>query len=253
MKKIKMTIYVSVVLWIAVFTQVFVNHVFKNNAQIIEAFANTDSKVVQSDIQVFAEYGDKYLTENDKKNMLDYIAKKINLKSDYNYQTKNTADKDIISISKQSLYANTNIQIISMHTLKEDNIRINKQYIVIDIEIYENINSAIKYKEIIEETLKEIKVAYYQTTMGFSGFYDGKISLDEMNKISNGLINNLEATIVSENREDTLFTIYAYTGLIDEYITTAGRKVNINIAITYNEETDKTEIYLATPIINTDF
>jgi hypothetical protein len=38
--------------------------------------------------------------------------------------------------------------------------------------------------------------------------------------------------------------------LIDEYVEAAGCKINIQIAMTYDEQLDKTRIYFATPIIN---
>jgi len=40
---------------------------------------------------------------------------------------------------------------------------------------------------------------------------------------------------------------------IDEYIVNLGKKVNVNIAISYDETSDKTFIYYATPIYNTDY
>ena len=56
--------------------------------------------------------------------------------------------------------------------------------------------------------------------------------------------------IAYENRKEDLFTVYAYSGLIEEYITVAGSKVNMQIAMSYDEKKDITFVYLATPFLN---
>lgn len=250
MKKIKTTIYIITVLWIAVFTQVFINMIFTNNTKIIEAFAGTNSTVLQSEIQVIAEYTDAYLNENDKRNMIDYLATAIGVNTDDGYKTDEKEFTSLMSMTKQSKNAKTTMKVV---TLTNEETKAIDQYILVNLEIYGDINSIVKYKEIIEDSLKRLNVSDYQTTIQFSGRYDGRLSLKEMNQIAKDLIINLDAHIISENREEDLFTIYGYTGLIDDYITTLNKKVNVNIVMDYDEHLDKTTIYLATPIINMDY
>ena len=66
------------------------------------------------------------------------------------------------------------------------------------------------------------------------------------------LLEKLEAEIVAEHREDS-YVVYAYTPLIEEYKTVGKDKINLTVAIIYNEETDVTEMLLATPLLNQDF
>ena len=59
--------------------------------------------------------------------------------------------------------------------------------------------------------------------------------------------------MVVEQRGDELYTVYAYTGLINDYVKSEGNKINVNIAFNYNEKKNKTNLYVATPILNQDY
>ena len=86
--------------------------------------------------------------------------------------------------------------------------------------------------------------------MQFEGNYEGNLSTGEKKQIASLLVEDLQGEIALEYDEGDLYTIYAYTGLLNEYIVSIGRKVNIQIAISYNELTNKTRVTLATPILN---
>ncbi|BCN32813.1 YwmB family TATA-box binding protein [Anaeromicropila herbilytica] len=246
MKKIKMIIYIIGVLWISVFAQLMVNTLYKNNNRIVDAFAGTNSQIAQSEIKVIADYGSKYLSRQDKEDLINYIASSIQLKTDNSYKTQDTDTANEISIEKLSKNADTKIKLLSLKGETE-------HYIVIDLNVYDNMKSVMSYKKILEGKLNELKVKDYQTTILFHGYYNGKLTNDEKNQITDELIDNLDAKIVTQNRGSDVYTVYAYTGLIDEYITVAKSKVNVNIAISYNEQNDQTELYLATPVINSDY
>ena len=58
--------------------------------------------------------------------------------------------------------------------------------------------------------------------------------------------------MIVEHREDT-YVVYAYTPMIEEYKKVGKDKINLTIAIVYNEESHTTEVLLATPLLNEDF
>ena len=67
------------------------------------------------------------------------------------------------------------------------------------------------------------------------------------------MVKELQGEIAFDYWQNDTYTVYAYTGMIDEYIETAGCKINIQIAMTYDEQTEKTKIYLASPILNQEW
>jgi hypothetical protein len=76
------------------------------------------------------------------------------------------------------------------------------------------------------------------------------MTTDQKKEISEMLVRELQGEIAIEYDEGDLFTVYGYTGMLNEYVTSAGNKINIQIAITYNELTNKTTVTLATPVMN---
>ncbi len=108
-----------------------------------------------------------------------------------------------------------------------------------DIETDKNINEEIlsKYGDEIE------------TTICLVGTYDGRLTEIEKQKIFEGLIIELDATVI-DNVLNQLFTSATlYTPHIYEEVEFGGTNINLQVAIRYNEFENKTYIWIATPFI----
>lgn len=250
--KFKMTLYIIAVLWVAFLTQVAVHFLIQDEGRIIEAFANTNSNIVESKVEVAADYGSRYLNRKDKEKIIDSIASSIGI-HDYEIEEKKGSNSFEYKAEKKSKNGEVFIELISIEKDTDHGTKEIKHYILVNVGIYEDSASIIQYKEVIEDAMKEINVLDYQSIIRFNGVYDGKLTLDEKIKITDELFRNLDGEIISENRDNNLFIVYGYTGIIKEYIKTNDNKINVNVVITYNEETDKTNIYLASPILNEDY
>ena len=89
--------------------------------------------------------------------------------------------------------------------------------------------------------------------MNLVGSIEGTLNSTEKNELADGLLDRLGAKVVTENRDRDIFTIYAYSKGAGSYITIGGNKINMNIAIGYDEEQDRTKVYLASPINSLDY
>ena len=253
MNKIRATIYVLLVLWLAAGTQLAVNRAFMNDKRVIEAFADTKGDIVESRLELAADYGVRYLSEEDKKNLIGYLADTIGL--DHSYSITSTGNDKVESLlaEKKGRNANTSIEVVSVREGKDGGIMRTRQYIVLRLSIYEKMDSILTYKSLLEKAVKELDAQDYQTLLTFTGTIEGRMSKEEIDLEVDGLLKKLQAKVVAENREENLYTIYAYTGLVGEYVKVSGSSMNINIAVNYDETTNKTNIYLATPVLNQDF
>lgn len=249
-KKSKVTIYIIGVLWIAVVMQIAMNSLFKPNHNILEAFVSTGSQISSFELEMAADYGTEFLSEGDKKELIMHIADKIGLQVKDELTTNRAYDDCEVYFSKSGKNADTLIKVISIKEEKEDGVASINHYMVVRLKVYSNPDSILEYRKVLEEVFKELKVTDIQTTMLISSKFTGKLSLSQMNEISDNMINNLDGKIAYANRDETLFTIYAYTGLLPEYVTSLGNKINIHVAITYNEESDSTTVNLGTPVIS---
>ena len=81
------------------------------------------------------------------------------------------------------------------------------------------------------------------------GTFDGYVDLKENEKKVVEAAKMVKGKIVEEYKEDSLLSFSIFTPYIEEYIYTGSNKMNLNIALRYNEYEDKTYIWIGTPII----
>jgi hypothetical protein len=249
-KKSKFTIYVIGVLWIAVIMQVAVNTMLKPEHNILEAFVSTNTEVSSFELEMVANYGKQYLSESDKKELILYVANQIGLDASKNVTVNQNGNESEVYVEKKGKNAETLIKIVSMDKEKEKGLTNLNHYLIVNLKLYKNMDSALKYRDMLKKIFHELKATDIQTNMQLCSNYKGKLSLANMNKIADSMIGSLDGKIAYENRKEKLFTIYAYSGLLDEYVTSLGTKINIHVAINYDETTNSTNVYLGTPVIN---
>lgn len=248
----RITIYIVAVLWIGAFAQILVNKAFMSDARIIEAFAKTDTSINESELTVTAYYGEVYLTQADKEQLIAHIGAALGLSEEYSIENIQKDNKVISRFSRKGANANTQIQCISLMDAKEKT-RGTKQYITINLKLFRENNSILAYKEILETTMKGLKVKDYQSIVKFASVYDGALSEEERDSLVKNVLDKLHANVVSEKKEKELYTVYAYTGLVKDYLVVTGKRINLNLVVTYDEQKDKTNLYLATPVLNEDY
>lgn len=249
-KKARMTLYIIGVLWIAVIMQVAMNQfVYKDNS-ILEAFVSTNPDASSFELEMAADYGSGYLSEADKEELIIYIAKEMGLQLDQDITVNRKDGSSEVYTSKVSKNAETTIKIVSMEQKDSEGLTENKHYLFVRLKLLKNLESILNYRALLENVFDGLNAKNIQTTMQLNSNYRGKLSLEEMNAIADGIIKDLQGTVAYANRKEDLFTVYAYSGLLKEYITSGGTKINIHVAINYDETTDKTNVYLGTPVIN---
>lgn len=249
LKRTKVTLYISAVLWIAVFTQIIMNRIFFNSFEIAEAFVKTNTDDMECSLELVAPYHNEFLSEDDKKEILHHIAGFIGLSIDADISVVREAERTEYSYHKKAKKAETTIKIVSIQEEIASEAKI-KHYIVVRLTIKESIKSMEKYRKLLEKSLDELKIPDRQVTVLYEGMVDGLMSKADKEKMARGLVKDLQGEVAFDYQQGASYTVYAYTGLIDEYIETVGCKINIQIAMTHDELAKKTRIYLATPIIN---
>ncbi len=248
-KKTKLTLYIAAVLWLAVVTQLFMNRFFYDEAEMTQAFVNTNTGELKSTIEIIADYEKEFLSETDKKELILYLADSIGLKVDSDISVTSEETRSEYAYEKVAKNATTQLKVVSLEQ-KEDEAIIIKHYILVKLNIRESISSMDQYRKLLLKALKDLGIEKQQLTMQYEGSFSGMLSKAEKDRISELMVNELEGEIAMRYEEDNLYTVYAYTGLINEYIMSLGSKVNIQIAITYDKQAGKTIVYLASPILN---
>jgi hypothetical protein len=86
-----------------------------------------------------------------------------------------------------------------------------------------------------------------------TGCFGGKMDNSALNAACARIFEKAEARKVEGIREGSLISVSAFSSAIREAVNDNGNKVNLNLAIRYNSYEDKTYLWLATPVITTEY
>lgn len=234
--------------WIFVAMKWVSGTLFEQSNNMVAAFSQTNAGAQESILEITAKYDGSYLDEFDKKQMIYYIADEIGLSVTEEPVKAENEERSEISYTKQAGAAVTLIRVISLRKETTDGYQM-EHYVHTKINLKNSIEAVTTYKKLVETALKEVKCKDISTTIQLIGSYDGYLTVDRRDKITNEILSAMGGKIAYEHREDDLYTVYAYTGLLDEYITVEGKKINLHIAMSKDEVNYKTIVYLASPIL----
>jgi hypothetical protein len=85
------------------------------------------------------------------------------------------------------------------------------------------------------------------------GSFDGKFTEKDVEKKVKKAIHKLNGKIVDVYKDDQMISYTAYTDYIENNILAGEDKINLNVAIRYNEYDDNTLIWIGTPIITSGY
>ena len=246
----RMGIMAAMLAWSAVAIRILMFNV-QSGKDVITAFNSIEYDNVDTIIEAFGEYGTSYLENTEKKEILVNIASCIGIDNNYEMQETEDGSSQTSSLIKNSQNAQVEIKL---NTVTNDYGAYKNctHYVSIRMTIIGRTDCAMTYKNMVEDLFEASGIEGY-VNLNLKGEMPGALNYYERNKAADELLELLDAKIVTESRENDLFTIYAYTDAVDEYVPNAGEKININIVQEYDEISNKTVIYLSTPLNNLDY
>ncbi len=112
----------------------------------------------------------------------------------------------------------------------------------------ENTAATAEFRKTMKRAAEKVGLTEVSTTLELCGVYDGEIPLAKKDDLTDLLLSELYAQPVYENRQNANYTVYAYTGAVEDYITVEKKKINVQVALYYDKDTDRTEVVVASPI-----
>jgi len=246
--KLRVYLYIAAVLWLAVVTQIIVNKAFRDQFKITDAFIKSQTDEMQSRLEIIAEYETDGLDLALAKDIINRLADSIGLRIDGDIRIWEEPDRVEYSYYKQAKQAFTELKLISL-TDTDDEAKM-KHYIIARLNLKKSIKSIDMYKKLLEASLNKLGAKNKQITLEYEGVREGELSSEAKRELARMLIDELHGELALEYDEGDLYTAYAYTGMLDEYIVSNGVKINIQLVIAYNEAGKRTRISLATPVMN---
>ena len=244
----KRAMYAVIVLW-AVLTAVYMTNMGRaDKVSISTAFTDSvDGEEwceLDTYIEGYGKFGVCYLTQEEKERLVENIASALGITSSYGLATVYEEEVNTTVLSNESVNGSVTIKAITQEP--------QAQYVYVNITVYNNIDCAVSYRELMEGMFDAMGIQG-NVNMNLVGSLEGALNSTEKNELADGLLDRLDAKVVAENRDSDIFTIYAYSKGAGSYITIGGSKINMNIAIGYDEEQNRTKVYLASPVNSLDY
>ena len=286
----KRALYAAIILWVVGSGVYLAGMERVHSVSISTAFTDSADErqwcELDTYIEGYGKFGICYLTQEEKERLVENIASALGITSSYGLATVYEEEVNTTVLSKESVNGNVTIKAITQeqqHTentaepaVTEPQVTENAdspagtepqvtgntnglegtqpqaQYVYVNITVYNNIDCAVSYRELVEGMFDAMGIQG-NANMNLVGSIEGTLNSTEKNELVDGLLDRLGAKVVAENRDSDIFTIYAYSKGAGSYITIGGNKINMNIAIGYDEEQDRTKVYLASPINSLDY
>lgn len=225
----------------------------RERADIATAFATGNYLSTNGVVNVYADYGNKYLSDEDKKNIIIKLANAIGINGDLEFQSKREGEAGkytgMVSFTTYNNSSSTDIRIVTIENEATEGVVYLEQYILMELSIDNSIDSAIYYKEKIEDELERLNIAA-DVNINLKGCVQGPLSNAKKNEICEDIIEELKGELIIGGENDDIYTVYAYSKNIKDYIINGSVKTNINIMISYDKEKDLSWITVGAPIIN---
>ncbi len=250
----KIVYYIVLVALVILMVNIAVRINSNGEDRVVTAFESGNYSNSYATVESFFYYGDVYLNEYDKKELLEKVVKGLGIKNDYVYETANV-DGDRISSAQYTFKGgNLSIELLTQETKINSNVYSLNHFITVKMEFKNSMESAWYYKNKLEDVLAGLPYMSIrpEVTISMQGELQGEMSPVAKKKMCKEIFSQLGAKIVLDYWNESS-TMYGYSEDINEYKTIGGKKVNINVAFGYDEAKKVTNIYVATPIYNGDF
>lgn len=241
-----------VLIWLAVMVQLLINRGLEPEGDVVEAFNSSNMVPVEVCISAYGKFGELELAAETKEIMLRNLAKQLGITDGYEITASEGEGYQESTLTKEGKYGTTLLQLVSMDTQKADGEMVTEQTILSDITIYNDIAYAMECKELLEDIYQEIGM---QPSMNLyiKGKTEGALSETRREELIDSVMESLNAEEVQEIENDEDYCLYGYTSRFDRVIYQNGKKINVNLAITYHEDEDMTYLHLAVPYISQSF
>lgn len=219
--------------------------------QFVEALNRTTFTIESAEINLFGEYIPKYMTKNEMEIMVKMIGDRIGIK-DYNEHLIEDENSITYQLDKEAIAANTHIKMVEKTELVEAGTYIARNYLSVNIKLFDKCHSISYFDNLTSKAFAELDIEPSKT-LNIVASCKGKMTDEEAKQIMIEVIKSMNGEVRSIYINDAYLTAYGYSKSMKDYVMSKGEKINMDLAVTYDEENNETFLYAATPVITLDY
>lgn len=217
-----------------------------------KAFASSKANIVSTEVYFWSTLDSRKFSSFDqlKELALDFFSE---LEVVYNNEfSSNVVNNDLIQeVELNGKLSNNRIVNIKVRLDKSD-VNTGGRYISVDVVQDGSSLDLDKTRREVLSVFKRNKISP-RVNSCITGNFEGKLDNGRLNDICKNVFREVGAKKVEGIRDVNLVSVSAYSPAIRNFIKVKGNKVNLNVAVRYNSYENRTYIWLATPVITTEY
>lgn len=219
--------------------------------QLVEALNMTTFTIESAEINMSGEYMPRYMTEDEMRVMAVMIANNLGLEN-YEGNFQENEERSTFTIEKKAAAAYTRIELIEKTEMVEAGTFLARNYLTVTIKLFDKCHSISYFENQIAKLFSDLKIV---PTKGLTvtAIHDGIVSDEDAKAVMVDVIKALNGEIRDIYIDDSYHSAYGYTKYMKDFVISKGEKVNMDLAVTYDEEKNKTNLYAATPVITLEY
>lgn len=219
----------------------------KESRDFSEYLKNTGARFLNSEIYCSVKLDKSYLNEESIENIVQQYLR--NLGADIAKANKIQNGVTDGLNTKYEVLINENVEV-EINTITDN--EHDSGYLNIKIVQYLNDEKQNRYKKCLRDISKNNGLKYKISTT-IMGYFTGKLKDTQIDSVYRKLLKEANATTVETVKDNGLVSITAYSPELKDYIKIGNKKVNLNFAARYNSYEKRTYVWIANPVIITEY
>lgn len=250
----KSKIYVLVLIWAAIILQLFINSAVKEEKRMVEQVMSQGvDNLLEGTVKAYAYYGNEELSVSVKELIVKNLAAELSVVSDYDITHKEDGDNETTTLTKLGAQGDTKIKVITLAGTDEYGQQTRENYIFTEIKLKGAVGAAAdEYKEMVSDIYERLGMQA-NTNVYLCSQVKGQLTDEEVTQEIEKFLSDMNATKIETAQFDNVTCVYGYCRNIDEYVYQDNKRVNVNIAFSYDSEQDVTYIHRAIPFVDKSF
>lgn len=214
---------------------------------ISDAFKSSGAKMVINELYFFVR-ADNKVKKLDK---LTAICEEVFKDLEVTGYSRNSTSTDTLVKTDLSGTTKDGVKITAMASIVGNKSGDGDKYITIDAT--ETVNgSALLLRDRIEKIFDRYGLKAVVNSC-ITGTYEGNLQDSQLENICRKILDDSDAKKVDSMRQENIISVSAFSPMIDDKLSIDGKNINLSLAIRYNKIENKTYLWVATPVVNTEY
>lgn len=224
------------------------NYSEEDNLSIADAFNASGAKMVINEVYFFARASNKEFKDLAS---LSAVCEDILKDLEIENYSRNRTGTDILMKADYLGSTKDGVKVSAMASIVGNKSGEGDKYITIDATETVNGNALLLRNQIESAFVKHGLRPVVNSCI--TGTFDGNLQDSQLENICRKIFDDSDAQKVDSYRDKNAITISAFSPMIKDKLNIDGKKINLGLSIRYNEIENKTYLWVATPVVNTEY